>query len=356
MAVYFFPLFYLCICALMEKMLKQYRDCYGGLFLMILIYLIIIAGIRVDVGTDYLTYKEIFYDHNLLSQQREFGFTLFVEIMRYMGLPFWSFCMVYSILTVSLIFIFVKNHSPFIFLSLLMYFAIGNFYLSSFNVMRQSLAVAIFLNCLDYIKNRSFSKYFCWMTLAGVCVHLSAIALIPLYFLLDRCYGKAVRIFFIAGAFFMGMLIVTIIKYSPYAIYLSFSAYAQAVPVTYYMILFFALITQIYSMRNNEWYEDNKVFVNINTIVLSLLVLLYLNANNPLVMIFHRVLNYFNIIYIIIVPLLVMRIRLSHNRMVVVNSLVIVFTVLCIWALIRNGVVNKLVPYNTILNSVDVKM
>lgn len=354
MIVYFLPLFYLCICALLEKWLKPYRDCYGGLFLLILIFLIIMSGIRVDVGMDYSTYKEIFYDYNLLSQQREPGFVALVKMMRYLGLPFWSFCMIYSILTVSLIFRFVKNYSPFIFLSLLIYFAIGNFYFSSFNVMRQSLATAVFINCLSYIEDKSFIKYCSWMIVMGLFVHFSALALISLYFILGKCYTKTVRVMVIGGAFFMGMLVVTIIKYSPYAIYLSFTAYAQAVPITYYMILLFALITMIYSMSNNDWYKDNRIMVNINVIVLALLVLLFLNANNPLVMIFHRVLNYFNIVYIVIVPILISRIKIPSNRMIFIGGLAVTFTALCIWSILRNGVVNKLIPYNTIFNCANI--
>lgn len=147
-----------------------------------------------------------------------------------------------------------------------------------------------------------------------------------------------------------GSIFIQIIAVSPYAIYLAFENFASEVPLTYYLIGFIAIITFVYALLHPEWERRYLLFSNINVIVILLLCLIFLYENTPLVMVFSRLLSYFTMIYIVILPLLYAEMRLPSNRRIFIVMTSCMFLVLSYVALVQNGESNNMVPYETIFN------
>lgn len=320
------------------------------LYILCGIILIILLGLRYDVGVDFLNYQNLYSCSADLYIMKETGFIKIIELFNMLNLPFFVFCFFYAWLTVWLIFRFVKNNSPYLFLSIFIYYALGNYYFSSFNAMRQALAVAIFMNCLQLISNGKLWKYLFIILISSFCVHFSSLILIPLYFILRKKYANIVKLTVIISIIMFGSIAIKIIEVSPYAIYLAFENFVSEVPLTYYLIGFIAIITFIYSLLHPEWERRYLVLSNMNIVVILLLCLIFLYENTPLVMVFNRLLSYFTMIYIVILPLLYAEMRLFSNRRIFIIVTSCMFGGLCIIALIQNGENNNMVPYKTIFN------
>jgi len=76
-----------------------------------------------------------------------------------------------------------KKYSPYIWLSVLMFITVGQFY-TSFNIIRQIIAVAIIFSGSKYLYERNLSKYIFIVLLAST-FHKTSIIMILFYFILN---------------------------------------------------------------------------------------------------------------------------------------------------------------------------
>lgn len=320
------------------------------LFLFVGCALSVFAGIRYDVGVDYTNYEDLYELSDDLYQMKEIGFIKIIELFNWLGLPFSLFCLCYSLLTVLLVCCFIEKYSPYVYLSLFIYYALGNYFFSSFNAMRQALAVAIFINSLSLVSEKKLWKYSFNVIVSACCVHFSSLILLPLYFLLRKRYATIVKIIVICGTVVLSKFVVQLIAISPYRIYLAFENFASSVPLTFYLIGGIAVFTFLYSLKHPEWEKKHLILSNMNLATMLLLCLLFLYNGTQLVMIFNRILSYFTMIYIVVVPLLLRELYFVSNRKLIIIMISCFFFVLCSWSLMQNGELNNMIPYKTIFN------
>ncbi|MCB5954625.1 EpsG family protein [Enterococcus sp. CWB-B31] len=155
------------------------------------IMLFIISAYRGDFATDYRGYESLFYTYN------QFGF---IEVLRgdlyqEKGYIFLSRMVgeftdnpIYLFIVVSFIILFIFYHqfqkySTYMWLSVLMFVTIGPFY-TSFNIMRQILAVAIIFSGSRFLYERKMIKYFLIVFLASL-FHRTSLIMIVAYFILN---------------------------------------------------------------------------------------------------------------------------------------------------------------------------
>jgi hypothetical protein len=174
-------------------------------------------------------------------------------------------------------------------LSSLLYFLIGPFYLSSFNGIRQSLAIAIFAVSLKYIKTKELNKFLILIFL-GTTIHQSIIFLIPMYFIFD----KKLNLFIVLILFLTSIvvsstgLINTVINLTSYSRYLTndFSTFETSG----YIYLAIAIITTIFGLNfkntnNNLLFNMvlfSSIFMTIAIIDVELPYNILLRVNNYL--------------------------------------------------------------------------
>lgn len=134
-----------------------------------------VAGARHGIGTDYvLRYVPLF--ENIAGGwhvETEYGFRLLTEAVAAFTDDYRWFFAVTSVLTVGLVYRFILRLSFHPALSVFVY-VFGGFYLESFNLTQQALAIAIVLNTIEFALKRKVVP-FVVITLLAATVHSSAL-------------------------------------------------------------------------------------------------------------------------------------------------------------------------------------
>lgn len=152
-----------------------------------IIFLILIGGLRGDFTTDYSHYVyhiELLRKYSFLevfSMRGEKGFMLLKFLFSRLfesPVPFFITCM--SIVLIPIYYFACKCKNPFLFL--LLYISFGVMY-QSYNVMRFIMMSSLFLCSFEWIKKGCFRKYLLYVLFLS-CIHITALFLIPFYFLL----------------------------------------------------------------------------------------------------------------------------------------------------------------------------
>jgi hypothetical protein len=156
----------------------------------ILITVVLLLGFYVfrdiKLGSDFQGYVSHYdmllnNEFSILAKEKEYLYIFLEKIFVFFNLPYEVF---YGFLyTLMYIFIF-KATNKYYFLSPLIVFSIfvGGFFFFSLSGVRQSLSIAIFFYSIIFIINKNIIQYMMMILLASL-FHLSAIVLLPLYFI-----------------------------------------------------------------------------------------------------------------------------------------------------------------------------
>lgn len=90
---------------------------------------------------------------------------------------------VFAFVSIGLFYLAIPRYTPYVFVTLLIY--LFHVYYLNFSYIRQGLVVACFFYSLRYLKEKSFWKYTACIII-GALFHVSALILIPFYFILNR--------------------------------------------------------------------------------------------------------------------------------------------------------------------------
>ncbi len=168
------------------------------LILLIVILPSILSGIRdVNIGTDTLTYKELFINakNNKLSDllytntiaqgdNYETGFIIYVWLLSRMISNFNMFEFVNTFLTFGIFFngaIYFKKKCEYS-LTLMVSIYLFVYYCAFLNYGRQGLSISLLWYSLKYINEKNFKKFLLVILFASN-IHLSSIIFLPIYFL-----------------------------------------------------------------------------------------------------------------------------------------------------------------------------
>lgn len=147
---------------------------YGKQLAMTLLVLFI--GLRDNVGVDYENYQRIY--ENIDETVIEPLFWLVNVSVSWLSLEVWGVMFVCAAVMIYFLHLTLLR-TPFYIFGLFLFLMQG--YDTSVNVVRQAVAMAIFLYSLRYIVDRHFLKYLIFILLAAS-FHISALFLIPLYY------------------------------------------------------------------------------------------------------------------------------------------------------------------------------
>lgn len=146
--------------------------------------LIILSGFRqYEIGTDTKgTYLDIFYlvQNGRSSGIRDKGYALLNKVSLIFTQEYTGVLLLTAMIIGAFIFKAIYEQSVSPAFSIFLYVA-TSMYFNSMNVMRQTIATAIFLYALKYVKEKKAWKYYILIALAST-IHLTAIIYIPIYF------------------------------------------------------------------------------------------------------------------------------------------------------------------------------
>lgn len=181
--------------------------CSIGIFL-------IFFGLRGFILSDWINYYEYFYNCDLsyifewTSTQgaTEPGFTLLCLIVKFIWKDFHFFVLICCIIDTLLLLKFFHKRIQNIPLALAIYICFEGLLIST-NFMRNSIAILLFLNAIDYIEQRDAKKYFLCIAIA-ISFHASALLYIPLYFFLHKKCNKwlYISVFIFCNVVFIGKI------------------------------------------------------------------------------------------------------------------------------------------------------
>lgn len=195
------------IIVLLGLVLSQYKVKSGGreingvkwYFTIVIIVLFFISAFRGDFSADYNGYaKEIwlrFRNYSALDiinrgylSNPEPGYLLFQHLIQKI-----TDKSIYIFVFSSLLIVYanineIKRSKVLPFLSVFLFVEVGNYY-SSFNLMRQIMAVSIVVLGSKYLFERKFWKYLAVVLVAST-FHVSALIMIPFYFISGIRLGK----------------------------------------------------------------------------------------------------------------------------------------------------------------------
>ena len=191
---------------------KRYgRGRYAYVFLCIVV--ILISGLRYKVGGDSIRYEDYFnlFDkgdilgYSFAAETIEPGWIFLNYLVHSLGGEFWIVQMIHATFINIVIFWVINRYALKRFLAVFMYLALNYFYLNM-EILRASIAIALFLLAIPSYINRKWVKYYL-LIFIGCLFHFSA--LILLLFPLLRNYRFTVRrLFQLVILMYIGILFV----------------------------------------------------------------------------------------------------------------------------------------------------
>jgi hypothetical protein len=215
MSIYLFTLAVLLIFSFIELRTDLTTVQHKSMLVFIYMLFVFQVGFRWQTGTDWEPYLLHFEEINKLSDVYytitgfEKGYSLFVLIIKYVWESYTAFLVVHALLYYVLVFSAFKKLSPYIFISLLV------FYATSMGVMgsnRQLIALGICLFALRYVVNKKSLKFFLLVGLAFL-FHSSAVLFIVYYFL-NRDIKQSLIFATLIAAFIIGRTSLPILTFS----------------------------------------------------------------------------------------------------------------------------------------------
>jgi hypothetical protein len=303
----------LCDILNLEKTLQN------SFFIFAFLLLLFFLGTRVDTGPDIEVYKTYYTQSpsfwEVLTNYRKYAFIpveplylLLNGVGKSLGLSFNGFLLAYSFLFIYPIAEITRKYSLMPLFSIMIYFYYG--YFSGFSVIRQVFAAAIFFYSIQFIISRNLPKYIFSILLAS-CFHISALILFPLYFLANKTYKVNSILLLVGLAILLRQLglfnllsaqVAKALSFSPITVllfqkFLSYSVTSNSfwgsVTIEWLGILLFVLFNRK-AIENKT--PNFNVFFNI--FFLGIIMYAFFGAFGD----FGRIIIYFKLTYIIIIP------------------------------------------------------
>lgn len=198
-------IFAIIYCDICKKI--RYRKC---LFYLLLIYSILLSGLRYRVGLDTLNYM-LFYgdipDLNTLSWEDFSNYSLqpfyllLCALAKTISPEFYVFQFIHALIVNSIFFGFIKRYTSHPFWGIFLYFYIYYGYFN-FEILKESLAISMFLLAFPYFVERKWLKYYLIVVLA-LMFHLSAVILFFIPLIRDLKFNRNyLLLLLLLGGFF----------------------------------------------------------------------------------------------------------------------------------------------------------
>lgn len=311
------------------------------------IFLLVVSVIRYGIGIDFFSYQDYYEEiSNGGYIKVEYGFIILSELSNFLGLGFQGVVAGYSILTILLLTFFYSRFSNNFLLTIYIFTMLPILYLSSFNVIRQFLTVAIFAYSINYILEKKLFIYILSILFAAFFVHKSALLMLPMYFILTRNlnginYSIIIFLYMVSLQF----IDFIVLKLGFSGIYLN-GEYKNT-GVNYLVFVYLLVFIYIFILKNKliNHRPENVVFINM-TFICTLISFSPLFSDLPSAP-FLRLTSFFTIAMPIIMVNVLPIIKNYRLRLVYFLGIVFAPTLYFYVTLIFKGGLYKLTPYST---------
>lgn len=285
----------------------------------------LVAALRYNVGTDYMGYITKYIPNVLYGRYSyitmEPLYALLIKLADFLGDYQWLFVFTH-LLIIWFIYKAIEHDSPNIVMSIALVVITG-FYNSSLNIMRQCIAVSIFLFAIRYIQQKNVVKYIICIAFAAM-FHNIALVFIPFYFLAFDQLRVNKKIILVGAAIVLRVfctpvrsIIVSISsKLNFYSSYFG-SVYDTSTNNTMYFLVNISIsLLAIYVDLKNE--KDNVESRKNNLYFMIQYIALVLSSMAPVIPNCNRVISLFSAGQIIYLPILFERIQNKRKRQIII--------------------------------------
>lgn len=287
--------------------------------------LFLLSAFRYGIGVDYLKiYVKIF---NLLAQGNDYdwdiGAIIICKIIQIFSQDYVYFFVITSFITLFLLFKAIVKYFELSPICLLL-FVISGEYIASFNIVRQYLALAIFVYGIQYILKNDIKKYILTIVIATL-FHSSAIILLPIYFLnkikIKRLYQWYILLIIIIISPLLSKIFYTLLSLSKYNVYMSREAYSTADP-TYSELITFSIVYIIAMFFYNTCKNDEKYNLFLNMLLVGLCIALL----SFKIILAYRIILYFKIISVFMCVRILELLKIKNNKLIMTIIFIIMFS------------------------------
>jgi hypothetical protein len=170
----------------------------------IVIVMILFAGLRDKVGTDWDAYYNAYQNPNE-NIGFEIGYTLLNGIFGNLHIPYNCFLLFINGLSLILMYFFVKKNSIFMVIGLLVFFS-DLFLYFNLSGIRQAVAMSITCYSITFALQKQFLR-FVLLVLVAACFHMTAVIFLLAYFIpkgkISKIYLLALPALFFIGFYFL---------------------------------------------------------------------------------------------------------------------------------------------------------
>ncbi|MFI3285995.1 MAG: EpsG family protein [Rikenellaceae bacterium] len=208
--IYLLPLLFLALFVVVSEYLKQPNKLESSIiYFIFLLYYTTLVALRYRVGIDTLNYMESYSMVGSLDKIAQSGVTTNFEPL-YIGLclicrsiseEFVVLQIVHVVIINILITRFIFRNTRYRLTALLLYLIMGFLYFNT-EIIRESIAVALFINAIELLKNRKYLYYYAIMIIASG-FHTSALITLFVPFFMQIRFNK---LFFCLLALFITLL------------------------------------------------------------------------------------------------------------------------------------------------------
>jgi len=331
---------------------------YQAIFILFLIgiALILFSGLRYDTGFDYFNYKNNFIlfkkGQGIFNKSFEPGFSLLVIILNKLRANYQWVLIISAILAVTLKLAFIKKYSPYIFLSVLLYYS-RVYLFNDLGQIRQGIALGIILWSLVYLLERRFIKFTLVVLLASL-FHVSALIFFPVYFLVNHKFNKIYLFIILIISYLLGNIdfkniLSDLLSSLPWFISGKLSYYLSIenrIGLTF-SALFRILIVILYMFVEKDIQCDNS-FKNTVFNLYYVGVIFYLSLNS-LPQLAGRGSNYYQEFEILLIPLIITGFKKAYYFKF---AFVLFICFYSLWGLYTTTHydIHSYIPYKSILN------
>lgn len=316
------------------KQIESNPKKYNNIFIYIVILiLILVSGLRYNVGTDYWTYSNMYTINipnmkiNDIIKSNDIGFTILCKILyEFSENPQFMFLIV-SVITIIPIVFMIKNYSYSFELSLYLY--ITTFaYFSSFNILRQWIAASIISYGFKYLLERNLKKYSMIILIASI-FHATSIIMFPIYFIADKnprsLINLVLLIVSLLGVLFYRKFLdvaFNVLKNTQYSNYYSeFMNVGQGVNILRILVYIVPIFWVIIKYKNINVYEDKKIDIIINLSFIGMLFMI-LGIRHKYIA---RMTALFDIYYVLLIPYILRTGNKKSNKLIYYTIIVMYF-------------------------------
>lgn len=285
-----------------ENIQKRSRKFVRGMsFVLTTLTLTLFSGLRYYVGTDYTNYITIYYNTPIREEISNAPlFYLLNDFLYSISTNYILFFIITSFIISFLINKAIYKESRYVEISIIIYICFG-FYLTSMNVIRQYIAIAIIFNGYKYIASRQWKRYF-FINIIAIMIHASALIMIPMWWILNINFNrkKAKYVIILTGILFVflnkfvDIFIIIVKQFTKYEN--SFFLTDGASPIFFLITLGIYILILLHRKQIISNSKLGKVYLN--ALLLGTIFSFFSMKANILL----RVSDFFRVVIIIMIP------------------------------------------------------